>query len=67
MRLPQVRCSCSELIVKSDGDRSKIRSKVLIVEDGKVYAICKGCNEAAEVPLQVDEEHVYQPIFVKKV
>lgn len=65
MRLPQVRCSCSEIIVKSTGDTSKIRSKILIVRGEKVFSICKGCNSEVEVPLEVSKDALCPPLFIK--
>ena len=64
--VPQIRCSCSELILKSVEDESKIRSKVLIINDLGVFAVCKGCNKEVKLPLQVDKDSINPPLFIKK-
>ena len=47
-----ITCKCSEIIMKSDGQESKIRSKILIIRNGDVLAVCKGCGTEVNVPLQ---------------
>ena len=42
---------CDEVIVKSTASSTKIRSKVVIIRDGKTYAVCKGCNSDLELPV----------------
>ncbi len=37
-------CNCGEIIVKSQGAGFKIRSKILIVENGSITAVCKSCG-----------------------
>lgn len=49
---------CGEIVIKSVGNETKIRSKVLVVRDDQVIAVCKGCSSEIPVPLQVDEEMV---------
>lgn len=66
MRLPQIRCSCSEIILKSTEEgESKIRSKVLVIKGESVFAVCKGCNAEVELPLKVDNEAANPPLFIK--
>lgn len=65
MRLPQIRCSCTELVLKSVDGESKIRSKILVIKDNEVYAVCKGCNKEVRVPLRLDEEAANPPLFIK--
>ena len=65
MRLPPIQCSCSALIVKSDKE-VKIRSKIMLVKDEGVFAVCKGCGEEIKVPLKVDDKALYPPLFIKK-
>jgi hypothetical protein len=49
----EVVCACSEVIMKSVSEsESKIRSKVLIVKESSVYAVCKSCGSEVEVPLK---------------
>lgn len=65
MRLAQIRCSCSEIVLKSMGLESKIRAKVLIIKDNQVFAVCKSCNHEVLVPLQVDTTAANPPLFIK--
>ena len=47
-------CSnCDELVVKSVGESTKIRSKVLVIRDGDTYAVCKGCGKELELPVTI--------------
>lgn len=48
--------SCGDVIIKSTGEDTKIRSKVLIVKSDSVVAVCKGCGEEIPVPLSVDNQ-----------
>jgi hypothetical protein len=45
-------CSCREVIAKSESGVMKIRSKVILVTDGGVAAVCKGCGKEVPMPLQ---------------
>lgn len=65
MRIPEVKCVCSELIIKSVNDESKIRAKIIVIKNDTVYAICKSCSQEVEIPLKVTESTVYPPLFVK--
>lgn len=65
MHLPTLRCSCSEIVLKSVDGESKIRSKILVIKGDSVYAICKGCNKEVKVPLQIDKDVVNPPLFIK--
>lgn len=56
MNLPMLSCSCGELIIKSDGDTVKIRSKILVMKKSGSYAICKSCNGEVKVPVLPDED-----------
>lgn len=51
MILPQIKCVCSEIIVKSQGDSSKIRSKIIIIKNNQVFAVCKSCGREIAIPL----------------
>ncbi len=46
---------CGEVIIKSIGDSTKIRAKILVVKSDQTYAICKGCDSEIPVPLRMDE------------
>lgn len=52
-------CKCSEIIMKSVGGETKIRSKVLVFKSGGAYAVCKGCGTEVRVPVKAD---VIQPV-----
>lgn len=66
MRLSQIKCSCSEIVLKSVGDNeSKIRSKILVIKGDEVFAVCKGCNKEVQVPLQLDRDVANPPLFIK--
>ena len=42
---------CDEIIMKSEGEIKKIRSKIMILRDNNVYAVCKSCGTEVQVPL----------------
>jgi hypothetical protein len=65
MRLSPIRCSCSEVVLKSSSYESKIRSKILVIKGDSVFAICKGCSKEVRLPLQVDKDVVNPPLFIK--
>lgn len=46
-----IACACDEIIVKSENGVAKIRAKILVVRDNKVFAVCKSCNTEVQVPL----------------
>jgi len=52
-----LRCLCGEFIVKSYSatGKTKIRSKVIFVQDGVVKAVCRGCNLEHSIPLVFDD------------
>jgi len=64
MRLMQIRCQCSEIVLKALDQESKIRSKIIVIRDGEVFAVCKGCNSEVSLPLQVNEKS-NPPLFIK--
>jgi len=45
---------CHEVVVKGMGAEIKVRAKVLVVREGRTFAVCKGCNTELEVPLRFD-------------
>ncbi len=48
--------SCGDVVIKSSNDGgTKIRSKVLVLNDKGAYAICKGCGKEIQVPLKIDD------------
>lgn len=53
-----IACPCSEIIMKSQGEVSKIRSKILIIKGNSVCAVCKSCGFEIPVPLKVDPNFV---------
>lgn len=46
---------CHDLIIKSQGNETKIRSKVLIFRGDSCYVVCKGCDNEVLAPLSFDE------------
>lgn len=50
-----VTCICSEVVVKSDRGISKIRSKVVLVRQNQVFAVCKSCGMEVQIPLAPTE------------
>lgn len=59
-------CRCSEIILKSTDGETKIRSRVVLVRGGNVYAVCKGCNAEVKVPLLVATQDHGPPLIVRK-
>jgi len=51
-----VYCSCGEVIVKSSGVDTKVRSKIVVFKDNSAYAVCRGCDAEVRIPLQLDTE-----------
>ena len=49
-------CKCDTVLLKSVGEETKLRCKVLIFKDDKAYAICKWCDAEIQVPLKVDND-----------
>jgi RNase P subunit RPR2 len=51
-------CSnCHEVVMKNvDSSTQKIRSKVLVIQNDVVFAVCKGCGVEIPIPLKVDLE-----------
>jgi hypothetical protein len=45
-------CRCTEIIAKSEKGVMKIRSKIVLVRDNGVAAVCKSCGVEVPVPLQ---------------
>jgi len=46
--------NCDEVIVKSSGSSTKIRSKVIIIRDDSTFAVCKGCDTELELPVTLE-------------
>ena len=53
-------CRCGEVIVKSMNGTTKVRSKILIFRDGAAYAVCKGCGEERQVPVELSSDSIIQ-------
>lgn len=51
-------CSnCHELVIKGMGDnQQKIRTKVILIKNNAVMAVCKGCGSEIPIPLTFDVE-----------
>lgn len=59
-------CRCSEIILKSESSVAKIRSKIMIMRDDGVYAVCKSCNAEVAVPLVRVIPDVGPPLILRK-
>jgi len=65
-------CQCGEVLVKSTGGTTKIRSKILIFRGKQAIAICKGCGMELPAPLLLDETDMLTKsgnprLFVRKL
>lgn len=47
--------SCGDVVIKSSNDGTKIRSKVLVLNEQGAFAVCKGCGKDIQVPLKLDD------------
>lgn len=59
-------CSCSEIILKSASDVSKIRSRIMLVRGGNVYAVCKSCSAEVKVPLVLAPQDPGPALIIKR-
>jgi RNase P subunit RPR2 len=50
--------NCGDLVLKSDGQQTKVRNRVMLVKGGLVYAVCRSCGDDVGVPLTLDESVV---------
>jgi hypothetical protein len=49
-------CKCGNEIIKSyPGDKSKLRTNILIFEDGKAFCKCSKCHEDVFVPVILND------------
>ncbi len=51
--LGDVKCHCGTDILKSYGDRYKIRSMLLVVDQDRVMAKCRVCKSEHELPVSI--------------
>ena len=62
--------NCDEVIVKSNGSSTKIRSKVIIIRDNSTFAVCKGCGTDLELPVTLEIKQTVSKsvsrLYVKK-
>lgn len=66
MFLPKITCSCGDQIVKSNLDGvTKVRSKVMIIKDDSIFAVCKSCNLEVKIPVKVQLDLASPPLFIK--
>lgn len=59
-------CSCDEIIMKSEGQISKIRSRIMLLRDNGVFAVCKGCGTEVQVPLSKAAFQAGPPLILRK-
>ena len=48
-------CQCGEVLIKSAGSATKLRSKIIIFRDGSAFAVCKGCGTELPAPVKLDK------------
>ncbi len=53
-------CRCGEVLIKSVGADTKVRSKIIVFRDGQGYAVCKGCGVELPVPIKLDKMDLYK-------
>lgn len=46
---------CNDVIMKSLGDETKIRGKIVVFRGDTAYAVCKSCGVENEVPLTLNK------------
>lgn len=51
---------CSEVIMKTSDEETKIRGKMLIFKSSKAYIVCRGCGAELPVPLTLDKSQVVE-------
>lgn len=59
---------CPEVMVKSQGDVTKIRPKILIIKEDGTYGVCKGCSSEVKLPMTITlekEKVTHPPLFIK--
>ena len=49
---------CNDVILKSSGENTKIRGKMLVFKGGSAYSVCKKCDTEVKVPLLLDQDVV---------
>lgn len=72
MNIPNhIVCRCAEIIMKSEGGISKIRSKIMILRNNNTYAVCKSCGTEVQVPLKISPidqstQSIGPPLILRK-
>lgn len=58
--MDELRCFCGELILKSYSvnGKTKVRSKVLVFQEGVAKAVCRRCGAEIDVPISLDGDLV---------
>ena len=54
----EVKCKCGEIILKSYGKKTKIRSMILVCNDNDVMAKCRKCKTEHELPIKVELDKI---------
>ena len=52
--LNEIKCNCGELILKSYGSVTKLRSMLLVFNDDQVMAKCRKCKNEHSVPIKIE-------------
>mgnify|MGYP001176332472 FL=1 len=59
--LSEIKCGCGELILKSYGSVTKLRSMLLVFNDNDVMAKCRNCKREHVVPIKIEMIQKGQP------
>ena len=54
-----ITCQCGEMLLKSDDDAVKLRSKIIIFKNNNAYAICKKCSREHKIPISLNRELLF--------
>jgi ribosomal protein S27E len=64
-------CKCGEVLIKSAGEATKLRSKIIIFKNGEALAVCKGCGTELPVPVKLDKMDLLKSqnprLFLRKI
>jgi hypothetical protein len=49
-----IKCPCGELILKSYGNVTKLRSMLLVFNENNVMAKCRRCKSEHSIPIKIE-------------
>lgn len=50
----QIECHCGEIILKSYGSVTKLRSMLLVFDNNNVMAKCRKCKSEHAIPIKIE-------------